>query len=156
MTLDPTARESNFRDSWKKFLVDNVYTLSGIQVTFDKTMAVPKLTGNKEVTRWINVRFGDLHRQHLSAGIVEIFCCTRQDNEGFRLAQLGDTVMGYLSNNTGDGIMRIPFYRSYPTQAWVKIGGIVVQDILESEQLNAEEETKYKILTVISRFASVI
>ncbi|RLA02598.1 MAG: hypothetical protein DRQ42_00210 [Gammaproteobacteria bacterium] len=119
-------------------------------------MATPYLTGHKETTRWVNVRFGELSRGHLSTGFVEIYCCTRQDNEGFRIAQLGDLVMGYLSNNTGDGIMRVPFYRSHSTLPWEKIGGIVVQEIIESAQFLAEDETKYKILTIISRFASII
>lgn len=155
MTLDPTAREANFRDSWKKYLID---TLTGVSISFDKSLATPKVQG-KEVSRWINVRFGSLDRSNMSTGYLEIRCCTRRDNEGFKLAQLTDTVMEALSPDPSsdyDGIKKITFYRSYANQEWTNIGGIVIMDILESGELEAPDETKYKVLTVRSKFASKI
>ena len=156
MALDPTAREANFRDSIKKYFVENIKRTEGIALSFDTTLKAPKLS-NKNLTRWVVLGFRDLHREHLSTAIMDIYCCTRQDNEGFRLAQLTDVVVGYLTDATGDGIKRITFYRSYePPTAWVNIGGIVVQDIIESGQLLSDDNTKYKILTVTLRFASKI
>jgi len=158
MALDPTAREANFRDSWKKHLVDN---LPGVHISFDKSLATPQIQG-RSVNRWLKVNIMYLHRETMSSGTLELRCCTRQDNEGFKLAQLTDTVMGVLSPDPNveaenDGTKRIPFYRSMkaPTP-WVLIGGIVIQDIMESGELEAPDETKYKVLTVISRFASKI
>ena len=156
MALDPTAREANYRDSMKKYLVDNIKVIEKINLSFDRTINAPVLT-SKNLRRWVVVNFGPLYRDHLSDANLDIYCCTRQDNEGFRLAQLTDIVMGYLTDNTGDGMKRITFYRSYPPPTpWTSIGGIVVQDIHESAQLLAEDETKYKLLTVLLRFASKI
>jgi hypothetical protein len=88
--------------------------------------------------------------------MVEIYCCTRKDNEGFRLAQLRDTVFNYLSDDSAtDGFPRIPFYASHPTDAWTLLGSILVTEVIESSQMEADDGTKYKILTLICKTPSI-
>ena len=155
MALDPTAREANFRDSVKKYFVDNLETTENISLTFDKALSSPDIQG-KAVHKWVTVLFDNIQLGTMSEISLRIFCCTRQDNEGFKLAQLRDTVMGYLTNDgsVGDGQVRIPFYRSYANQAWVLLGSLLVIDVFESAQLEAPDETKYKILTIRLKTAS--
>lgn len=106
---------------------------------------------------WVSIRLEETYRDTLSEQLISIYCCTRQDPEGYRLAQLTDTVMGYLSDTTmTDGMARIPFYRSYADQAWVLLGAMLVHDVYESAELEAEDETKFKILTVRLKFASKV
>jgi hypothetical protein len=157
MALDATARETNFKDSIKKYIVDNMWTIEKVPVSFDPALANPKIPNNYQLTTWINVRFGDLYRDDLSRANIEIRCCTRQDNEGYKLAQLTDKVLGYFTTTSGDGIKRITFYRSYPSPTpWQVIGGIVVQDVIESGVYKAEDETNYKVINIVLRFASKI
>jgi len=155
MALDPTSIESNFRDSIKDYFIDNIETLSNIPLTFDKALSSPNIQG-KTVHRWVTVIFGTANIDTMSEIYFRIFCCTRQDNEGFKLAQLKDTVMGYLTNDgsIGDGQVRIPFYRSRAVGAWTLLGSLLVVDVIDSNQLEAPDETKYKILTVRLRTAS--
>jgi len=155
MALDPTAREANFRDSIKKYFVDNLETSSNIPLTFDKALSSPDIQG-KAAHKWVTVLFDNIQLGTMSEIFLRLFCCTRQDNEGFKLAQLRDAVMGYLVNDgsVGDGQVRIPFYRSYANQAWTLLGSLLVIDIFESAQLEAPDETKYKILTVRLKTAS--
>jgi hypothetical protein len=157
MSLDPSARESNIRDSIKRHFVDNIAVAEGIELTFDKALSTPNLQG-KAVNRWVSVSMGDIAISDMSSVVIEVFCCTRQDSEGFRLAQLRDTVMGYLTDTSvTDGMKRIVFYRSKPLVAdWEIIGGILVQDITESRQIEANDDTKFKILTCVLRLASKI
>lgn len=157
MALDSTARETNFKDSIKKYLVDNMWTTERVPISFDPALSNPKVPNNMELRKWLNVRFSDFYRDDLSRAVVEVRCCTRQDNEGFTLAQLCDKVLGYLTTTEGTGIKSIPFYRSYeaPTP-WELIGGIVVQDVMESGVFKAEDETNYKVLYITLRFASKI
>lgn len=156
MSLDPTAREANIRDSIKKYLVDSLETIEGIELTFDRTLSTPDLR-SLNTNRWVSVAFGSLSRETLSSMSFDLFCCTRRDEEGFRLAQLTDTVMGYLTDNTStDGMRKINFYRSSATEAWSSIGGIAIQEIIESAEMDASDETKYKILTVRCRFGSKV
>jgi len=157
MTLDPTARLANVKDSLKKYFVDSLYTGEGIALTFDKALSTPKVQGI-EVNRWVTVKFGPIDLEAMSTLILPIFCCTKQDPEGFRLAQLRDTVMGYLSDtDMTDGMKRIPFYRSRASGNWTQLdGGFVIQEVKEGEELEAPDETKYRILTAKLRFASKI
>ena len=156
MALDPTARETNVRDSIKKFFVDNMSPQ--YHIMFDKGLSKPSVQGTpSEVDRWISVNFGQMDRGTLSEHQLRVYCCTRKDNEGFRLAQLSDAVMGYLSDTTAThGMKQIPLYRSYQDQAWSLIGGLLVQDVIESEQFVADDETKYKILNVRLRWSSKV
>jgi len=156
MALDPTARESNFRDSLKDYFITGIETTEGIPLTFDKALSSPNLQG-KTVHRWVSVIIDTIQLGTMSEMSIRLFCCTRQDNEGFKLAQLRDAVMGYLVNDgTGaDGQVRIPFYRSTPIRAnWILLGSLLVQDVFESGQMEAPDETKYKIITVRLRTPS--
>ena len=155
--LDPTARLANVKDSLKKYFVDSLYTGEGIALTFDKALSTPTLQGTA-VNRWVSVNFGLLDMETLSTLLLNIFCCTRGDAEGFRLAQLRDTVMNYLIDiEQSDRMRRIPFYRSRASGNWTLLaGGFIVQDVIESGELEAPDETKYRILTAKLRFASKI
>jgi len=155
MSLDPTVRRANFKDSVKRFFC-SVY--SG-EMTFDKSLSSPDLLNDKTVDRWINIDIGEIDRGYMSTVPLEIYCASRKDPEGFKLAQLTDTIMGHLSDTTQtDGMKRIPFYRSVPSgpDAWVLLGSFVVHDVIESKELYAPDNTKYIILFVTLKTASKI
>ena len=148
MTLDPTVREANVRDSIKKYFVDNLVKTEGLQVTFDKGLSTPRVQGN-EVDRWIAIKFGDLFMGNLSRQMLTIFCCTKKDAEGFKLAQLRDKVINYLfDSDATDGNARITLYRSHETEAWTVIGGMVIVLEMESNFPPTEDGTKFKTIDV--------
>jgi hypothetical protein len=65
--------------------------------------------------------------------------------------------MGYLTDTSQtDGMRRITFYRSYASQAWDVIGALLVQLDPESEQFEAEDGTKYKMLNARLRWSAKI
>lgn len=158
MVLDPTAREANVRDSVKKYFVDNLARAENIPLTFDRGLSSPQIQGDAQsVDKWVSVNFGFLDPDTLSSMLLTIYCCTRFDAEGFRLAQLRDKVMGYLTDaDQTDGRRRITFYRSYESGAWDVIGGLVVQLDPESEQFEADDGTKYKMLNARLKWGSKI
>jgi len=156
MSLDPTARRANFKDSLKKFFVEQLETGKGVELMFDKSLSTPDLI-SKTVNRWVNIDIGDIDRSYMSEIHIDIYCCTRKDPEGFRLAQLTDTVMELLTDaTTTDGMKRIPFYRSHPTDAWTLLGAFLVSEIIESRELESVDETKYIIMSCLLRTASKI
>ena len=158
MALDATARRANIKDSVKKFFIDNVQTISGVAVTFDKALNTPNIQG-LAVKKWVSVIIGDMHIDTVSDILIDVYCCTREDNEGFALAQLTDTVVGYLSvdpSAASDGKTGIPFYQSHPTNPWTLLGKLVVSDIQESAELEASDETKFKVLTIQLKTASKV
>jgi len=151
MALDPTARKANVKDSIKKYFIDTVQTIEGVPVSFDTSARTPKLTGQpKEVLQWVGIDLGSFSISDWTEFYIMIFCCTRKDYEGFKLAQLRDKVVGYLTANSGS----IPFYRSYSDQAWTLLGGMTVLNVLESEEMQAPDETKYVMLTCRIGFVS--
>jgi hypothetical protein len=154
MTLDPTAREANLRDSLKKFFIENLSRTEGIPIIFDRFLESPKLQG-KEVDRWVGIDLGETEMDILSEQEIEIYVCTRKDPENFRLSQLRDTVMDYLTPSSNDVCYKtIPFYRSHPTNAWTVIGGLLITRTNQSKDLVAEDQTKFKIIYVQMKFAS--
>ena len=158
MALDPTARTTNVKDSIQKYFVDNVWRTSKIPLQFDNSLNAPTLQGTEAANRWVGVKLDPLELETLSSQGLSVFCCARQDKEGFIMAQVVDTVMGYLTDTTQtDGFARIPFYRSYePPQAWTLLGALLVTDPHISGELDAPDHTKYRIITVQLRFASKI
>jgi hypothetical protein len=154
MTLDSTARRANIKDSIKKWAVDNVETADR-PVTFDKYLSTPDISGS--ASKWVSFNLGAVDRDFLGDIMLDIFCCTRNDPEGFKLAQLTDNVMEQLSDTTmSDGMKRISFYKSYANQAWELLGAMLVQSVRESAEMEGPDGTKYVILSCRLRTAMKI
>jgi hypothetical protein len=154
MSLDGTIREANIRDSVKKYFVDNLYTVEGIQISFDRGLSTPKVQGI-EVDKWYAITFGSIEIGTLASCMITLFCCTKQDAEGFKLAQLRDKALNYLiDNDATDGRKRITLYRSHPTEAWVNIGGMVVDVDSESPSMEADDGSKLKTISINLRWAA--
>ena len=152
--LDATARESNFRDSIKKYFVDNISRIEGLALLFDEYLSTPKVQGT-EVDKWVAVMVGEIDLGTLSDITIEIYCCTKKDSEGFKLAQLRDKVVGYLVDTSQtDCTARIILYRSSATEAWENIGSMLVKIDSESRQMEAEDNSKFKVITARLLWAS--
>lgn len=156
MSLDSTARSANIRDSIKKYFVTNLSTTEGLFLSFDTSLSTPNIQGTA-VDKWVMIRFGDLDRK-FGSHILNVYCCTRKDSEGFKLCQLTDKVMGYLTDATQtDGMARIPLYRSSATESWTLLdGGFVVIVEGESSQYESEDDTKFVIINIRLRWGAKI
>ena len=156
MALDATARESNIRDSIKKYFVDNIARGENIELTFDRGLTEPKITGQRSVSKWISINFEWLILDTLAEINLDVILCTREDPEGYQLAHLRDKVMGYLIDTSQtDSMARITHYKSQEGQPWTVIGGMIVQSVgPESPQMVADDGTKYKIIPVRIRFGA--
>lgn len=158
MSLDHTAKESNVKDSIKKFFVDNIYTAEGIHLSFDRFLDAAELmeTSPPTILQWVTVVMGDIVRDIMGTILVDLYCCTRQDPEGSALSILSDTVMGYLTDITQtDTMKRIPFYRS-DTTPWTLLGALLVHEIQESRELVAPDKSKYKMITAVLRWSAKV
>lgn len=153
MALDATAREANIWDSIKKYFVDNMTTHP---ITFDKSLSAPQTSG-LEVDRWYAFSMNSAELGVMSEILLDIFVCTRKDNEWHKNAQMKDTMFDLITDPTKtDTMRRIPFYQSHPTDPWTLIGAILITEIIESPRMEAADETKYKILHCRLRTASKV
>jgi hypothetical protein len=124
---------------------------------FDRTLSDPATTGQRAVIEWVSVIFGYMELDHLAEINLDLILCTRQDPEGYKLAQLRDKVVGYLIDTTQtDGMTRVPFYRTYPSP-WELLGALVIQSVgPESAQIIQDDETKYKIVPIRLRWGAKV
>ena len=152
MALDATAREANIWDSIKKYFIDNL----SYALTFDKALSAPALRG-ATVDRWVAFALNDMGIGDMSTIMLDIYVCSRQDNEWHKLSQVRDTVYELLiDTDKTDTMRRIPFYQSHATDAWVLIGSLMIDEITESARMEAEDETKFRIIHVRLRTASKV
>jgi hypothetical protein len=153
MALDSTAREANARDSFKKYMIDNLNKIEGEPLTFDRGLTIPKIQGT-EVEKWISVMFGQFTSDTISTYQVNITCASRKDPEGYRLIQLRDRVVGYLYASDG-GPARVTLYKSNATP-WLSIGSMLVYVDTESGQMEADDNTKFKVIPIRLRWGAKI
>ena len=149
-----TGRESYVRDSIKKYFVDALKTVEGIEVSFDKTLTNPKVQGI-EIDRWYSINIGELRLGTVAEIDVSIFCCTKKDSEGVKLAKLRDIVLGYLVDlNQTDCTARIPLYMSSATEEWLCVGTMLVFIQSESPQMEGADKTKFKVIVLTLKWGS--
>jgi len=154
--LPETAKRANLQGSLKRFFKDNLQEGQNIHVSFDKLLTTPTVGGEKLV-EWVGVKIGENDLDLMATQIIEVFCCTREDYEGYRLSRLRDQVLGLLTNAGGstDTICRIPLYAVAESVAdWERVGAFMVAEINESEEMEAPDLTKFITLSLRLRYAS--
>jgi hypothetical protein len=154
MALDETAKKENIKGSIRKYFVDNIARAENKRLYFDKSLEIPMIQGAEKAIEWVSVNHGHLEPEQWSLHVLNIHCCTREDPEGVNLSKLRDIVMDYLTDTSmTDGLGRIPFYN---VNGWTLIGSFLVTDIVESDNMEAPDETKFVTLTCDLRFASKV
>ncbi len=155
MVLDPSAKDLNVKRSFKKHFVDGIETGYGITVSFDKSLSAPSLQGI-EVNRWVSIRIGAMEKGSPGYANVDLDCCTRGDAGGVVLSAVVDAAMDTLSDTSQtDGLKRIVLYDTSAIP-WTNIGGMVVSDVVESEEMDGPDETKYKVISCLIQWGAKI
>jgi hypothetical protein len=157
MPLDETAKITNVRKSFKKFMVDNLYGVEHIRISFDMDITPPVIQGVPAET-WIAVNYGTSTPETISSQMINLVLCTRKDTEGQDLDQLRDTVMGYLTDTSRPhGLKNIPLYdvMSLPPP-WTQVGSMLVYLDAESGQQRADDGTKFWIISITLKWGSKI
>lgn len=151
MAIDSTAKKANVRLSLKKYFIDTFQTQHSKKLLFDDLFSLPQIPSLSE---WLIVQFGAMHRGGLSDFIVEVLCATRRDPDGDKLSDLSDLAFNLLSDNSQiDGKRRITLYET-SVVPWTEIGALLVQDVIDSKEMNGEDGTKYQVLTCKIRWVS--
>ena len=151
-----TASLANVYDSIKKFFIDNLYTIESISTMFDRSLSDPA-TVDLALQQWVVVNIGEYIPGNISQISLDVYCCTREDIEGYNLARLRDTVCGYLTDSAAlDGKRRFKLYQSHPTDSWIELGGMILFFDMESKIFSAPDETKYKALGCTLKWGSIV
>lgn len=154
MTLDSTLKEANVVTSIKKFFADTFETGLAKKLLFDVGLSTPDVLNDASITEWISVKVGGIDLETLSSVPVLVYLCTRKDAEGFVLSTLRDTVLEQLiDSDKTDGRKRIPLY---DIGTWTEVGGMVVSVEPDSENMTADDGTKFKIMMLQLRWGAKI
>lgn len=141
--MDDLAKRVNIRGTLKKFFLDAFYITAKKSVYFDKGFLLP----DSSSTEWFSILFRDFSRTGLANLSLDIICATRFDPEGDRLSALADICFAAMTDETmPDAKRRITLYDVSQTP-WLQIGTLLVQDVRDSEEMTAEDKTKYLVLS---------
>ena len=140
--MNPLFSENNIRNSVKKYFRDG---LTGVAMTFDGGIESPPIDGAKS---WLVFKFGSMDMTALpSVILLEIWCCTLSDPEGYNLAKLRDSVVEKLVREDVSkiSVQKIPFYNTaeYP---WIRIGSLTIDSFSESVGSIPAEGYKNKLI----------
>jgi len=153
MALDPTLSEQCFRNSFKKYFIDTLYTIDGVYIGFETEYKIPKDATGNEVNSWINFHFDGLTPGNaVSVSRVAAYIFSRRDTDGDSLAAPRDKLMNRIIDlDETDGVKRIPLYDS----SWAETGtGILLYTGNESRSERGKDGTLYKFVNIYGRFAN--
>jgi len=151
MALSPTTKESDFKNSIKKYFLDNLETTESLKVFFEELEEVPLDVSGNPYNKWVIIVFGRRDLGAVSAQQISIDMYTREDREGDDLAALSDTIMNYIiDENSTNGLVSIPFYDTSGT--WAQVGGIIpyLQPSLGS--MESEDGVQFKAINLLCKW----
>lgn len=154
--LHPTLSNACLKYSIKKYFLDHVQTALSTVVHFDGNIVEPYLN-DKTIKKWATVLVGngDKNLFTLSESIVQIYLCTREDNEGYELSKFDDVITSLFMGKHDTVVtpfMAIPLYDS----AHAKAGCLSIKNISDGIEGMTSDGTYYKIMTITLRYASTI
>lgn len=144
--MHPLAREANFTDSLKKYLVDACKTVD-IPITFDRSTKAPDLSG-VDVNKWVAVSFGDIDYQNSFVTVDTLInVCTRQDTDWYENVRISDFIRSlFVDCWQTDGKKRIPLFDSQ--HGWKEIGAAIQIRVVARPNIELEDQTKVRPLLI--------
>lgn len=153
MALDESAKIANIKWSFKKYMIDNIFRVESIRVSFDMDLTPPEKQG-VPYEEWVSVNYGTTIRDpktgNIASQMINLICCSRKDPEAVDLDGMADTVISYLGSSTGR--KKIDLYNK---DTKTKIGTIVIYIDAESGQQTAKDQTKYSIISITLKWGVI-
>ena len=146
MALDATALLLNVKKSIRKYFLDNLYTIEGYEVTFDKGFAPPKVQG-VEKNDWYSINFIGNNNESKAEQDIDIVIASRVDPEGDIVINMRDVLFNYLVGAEG-GQRSITLYNCANPANLTSIGGMLIIPESASGIIEAEDSTKYILLPI--------
>jgi len=154
--IHPTLSKACLKYSIKKYFLDHVQTALSTVVHFDGNIVLPYLN-DKTIKKWATVLIGNVDSSlfTLSEAIIQIYLCTREDNEGYELSKFNDVLMSLFvgkHDTVTTPFMAIPLYDSNR----LKVGCFLINTISDGPEGMTSDGTYYKMMTLTLRYASTI
>lgn len=144
--LSPESSTTDFENSMKKYLVDNLQEKEKIPLFFEAQDDIPVDENGIKLEKWGYISFGGVVLDGVNSCSVLIHLFTRNDFENTLINNLMDLVTSYILDETStNGLCSIPYYNSR-TVPWTLNGGILpfIRNIFKVETLR--DKTKLKTM----------
>lgn len=149
MVLSAVTKEVDFKNSIKKYFLDNLETTQSLPLYFEQLFEVPLDSNGIKLKQWVIVSFGYRNLGPVSEQQVSLDLYTTSDNEADDLAALMDIVISYIiDEDSGNGLKTIPYYNS----SWEIVGGIIpfLQPTLE--RMESEDGVQFKAINLLCKW----
>lgn len=155
MSANKNNSAKNFSYSLKKYVIDNLVTIEGLEVYFDKTYIEGQEVPATKTTEWVvfdmdtSTTWGVLKNQ-----MVYVYIHARGDKEGDKLNALQDAVIKYFEDmSVPDGQVRVPLYDTSQATPWPELGHMLVYVQGVSGIYYADDETRFRDIALHFRWA---
>ncbi len=150
--ISPVSKETNLKNSIKKYFLDSLETLESIPVFFEDLTETPSDVNGDKLLQWVVISFGRGNLGNVSEKLVSIEAYTRNDSEGDDLSALCDVIMGYILNeDSTNGLATIPFYDT-SSDPWVFVGGMMPFLQPSLNEMQGDDYTKYKAINILCKW----
>lgn len=151
MALSPTTKESDFKNSIKKYFLDNLETTESLRLFFEELSEVPLNGSGVKESAWVIISFGRRDLGCVSEQQISIDMYTLNDKEGDDLAVLYDKVMNYIvDEDSTNGLHTIPFYDT--SGVWTQVGGIMPYLQPSLGRMESEDGVQFKAINLLCKW----
>jgi len=150
--ISPVSRESDLKNSIKKYFLDSLETLESIPLFFDRLFETPSDDEGTKLLKWVVITFGRGDLGNVSERQVSIEAYTRDDSEGDNLSVLLDTIMGYILNeDSTNGLATVPYYDT-SSVPWTVVGGMMSFLQPSLNEMEGDDSTKFKSINLLFKW----
>lgn len=97
--MHPTISVNNVNTSIKLFLYEELENVRELPLSFDRSLSIPVYTRQPKVSsidKWVTVLFQNKSLGTVSEQVLEFICCSRQDVDQVKLAEVLDLLYEVL------------------------------------------------------------
>ena len=97
--MHPTISVNNVNTSIKLFFYEELENIRELPLSFDRSLSMPNYTRQSKVgsiDKWVTVLFQNKTLANVSEQVIEFICCSRQDVDQVKLAEVIDLLQEVL------------------------------------------------------------
>jgi hypothetical protein len=148
MTLDATTKEVNIRASLQKYFIDNLENIEG-----ENIIVGTDIESIRNLTKCIRLNFMERTTGNKILYRLQLIIISRQDDEGYTLDSLEETIDKYLYDTDGKYVA-IPFYDISNLPNLNEIGKIHLRPQGTSATFLLDDRTKARVINITAHISA--
>jgi len=137
-------KHTNLKRSLRKYFVEYFYDTNGIEISFDKNIAIPFLK-DTSVSQWVAIHIEGREIDTINECSVILFCCCRY---GTDLDVLTNTALNALIEDDGE-VKTIPLYDTDDNE----LGKLVIFMNPIDDEMKLDDQTNFSRIPLYVKWA---